>query len=58
MKDGGIKMKIGIANDHRAYELKEKLKKMLDVEEIIDYGCFSNERDINEHLKKSFKKIQ
>lgn len=36
-------MKIGIANDHRAYETKEKLKKMLDVTEIIDYGCFSSD---------------
>lgn len=37
-------MKIGIANDHRAYERKEELKKLLDNYEIIDYGCFSNER--------------
>jgi ribose 5-phosphate isomerase B len=36
-------MKIGIANDHRAYETKEKLKKMLDVTEIIDYGSFSSD---------------
>ena len=37
-------MKIGIANDHRAYKVKEELKKLLDVNEIIDYGCFSEER--------------
>lgn len=37
-------MKIGIANDHRAYKVKEELKKLLDAEEIIDYGCFSEER--------------
>lgn len=37
-------MKIGIANDHRAYERKEELKKLLDNYEIIDYGCFSKER--------------
>jgi len=36
-------MKIGIANDHRAYETKEKLKKLLDVTEIIDYGSFSSD---------------
>jgi ribose 5-phosphate isomerase B len=36
-------MRIGIANDHRAYETKEKLKKMLDVTEIIDYGSFSSD---------------
>lgn len=37
-------MKIGIANDHRAYLLKETLKQILDFEEIIDYGSFSEER--------------
>lgn len=37
-------MKIGIANDHRAYKVKEELKKLLDAKEIIDYGCFSEER--------------
>lgn len=37
-------MKIGIANDHRAYDVKEKLKKILDNYEIIDYGCYSTER--------------
>ena len=36
-------MKIGIANDHRAYDVKEELKKLLDNYEIIDYGCFSSE---------------
>lgn len=38
-------MKIGIANDHRAYDVKEKLKNLLeDYDEIIDYGCFSSDR--------------
>lgn len=37
-------MRIGIANDHRAYDMKEKLKNLLDNYEIIDYGCYSNER--------------
>lgn len=37
-------MKIGIANDHRAYKVKEELKKLLDANEIMDYGCFSEER--------------
>lgn len=35
-------MKIGIANDHRAYEVKEKLKKILDDYDLIDYGCYSS----------------
>ena len=34
-------MKIGIANDHRAYDVKEKLKNLLDDYEITDFGCFS-----------------
>lgn len=37
-------MKIGIANDHRAYKVKEELKHLLDEYEIIDYGCYSDER--------------
>ncbi len=37
-------MIIGIANDHRAYDTKEKLKKLLDDYEIIDYGCYSDKR--------------
>ncbi len=37
-------MKIGIANDHRAYEVKEQLKKLLEDYDIIDYGCYSNKR--------------
>ena len=37
-------MKIGIACDHRAYDVKEKLKNMLEKYEIIDYGCFSSDR--------------
>lgn len=36
-------MKIGLANDHRAYNVKEELKSLLDNYEIIDYGCFSND---------------
>lgn len=36
-------MKIGLANDHRAYNVKEELKSLLDDYEIIDYGCFSND---------------
>ncbi len=37
-------MIIGIASDHRAYMVKEKLKGLLDDYEIIDYGCYSNDR--------------
>lgn len=37
-------MKIGIANDHRAYKVKEQLKTLLDDYDIIDYGCYSEER--------------
>lgn len=37
-------MRIGIASDHRAYEVKEELKKMLDEYDIVDYGCYSNQR--------------
>lgn len=36
-------MKIGLAHDHRAYNVKEELKSLLDDYEIIDYGCFSND---------------
>lgn len=38
-------MKIGIASDHRGYELKEYLKKELskDNYEVVDYGTFSTE---------------
>lgn len=38
-------MKIGIASDHRGYELKEKLKEALIREnyEVIDYGTNSKE---------------
>lgn len=38
-------MKIGIASDHRGYELKEKLKQALIKEnyEVIDYGTNSKE---------------
>lgn len=37
-------MKIGLANDHRAYKVKEELKKLLDDYDIVDYGCYSDER--------------
>ncbi len=39
-------MKIGIASDHRGYELKEKIKKYLKHKnyEIIDYGTNSIEK--------------
>ena len=36
-------MKIGIACDHRGYERKEELKKILEYN-IIDYGCYSKEK--------------
>ncbi|MBQ8131036.1 MAG: RpiB/LacA/LacB family sugar-phosphate isomerase [Bacilli bacterium] len=38
-------MKIGMANDHRGYELKEYLKQELTNKgyQIIDYGTFSTE---------------
>lgn len=36
-------MKIGIANDHRAYKTKEELKKLLDNYDLVDYGCFSGD---------------
>ena len=34
-------MRIGIANDHRAYNHKLELKKLLEEHEVIDFGCFS-----------------
>lgn len=37
-------MKIGLASDHRAYKVKEKLKSLLDDFDIVDYGCYSDER--------------
>ncbi len=37
-------MRIGIACDHRAYEVKEELKKLLEHYDLIDYGCYSNDR--------------
>ncbi len=36
-------MKVGIANDHRGYELKEFLKKNLSDYEIVDYGAYSSD---------------
>lgn len=36
-------MKLGIANDHRAYETKEKLIKLLDNYDVIDYGSYTSE---------------
>lgn len=37
-------MKIGLANDHRAYKVKEQLKNILDDYDIVDYGCYSDAR--------------
>ena len=45
-------MKIGIASDHRGYERKEELKKLLDEYEVIDYGCFSS--DMVDYPKYAF----
>ena len=36
-------MKIGIASDHRGYELKQNIINKLTEYEIIDYGTYSNE---------------
>lgn len=38
-------MKISIATDHGAFELKNKVKSYLESigNEVIDFGCFSNE---------------
>ena len=36
-------MILGIASDHRGYELKTQLKKALENYEIIDYGTYSDE---------------
>lgn len=36
-------MKLGIACDHRAFNMKENLKTLLSNYEIKDYGCYSNE---------------
>lgn len=35
-------MKIGIANDHNGYKLKEQIKKEFKNYEIIDYGTMNN----------------
>ena len=35
-------MKLGIASDHRGYNLKEEIKNNLDID-IIDYGTNSTE---------------
>ncbi len=37
-------MRIGIASDHRGYDLKEKLKKSLSQYEVIDYGTMNSNR--------------
>ena len=37
-------MRIGLASDHRAYDRKEELKNLLDDYDLVDYGCYSNER--------------
>ncbi len=36
-------MKIGIASDHRGYQLKEEIKKSFLKDEIIDYGTNSTD---------------
>ena len=36
-------MKIGIASDHRGYELKKKIMKDLKNIDFEDFGCFSKE---------------
>ena len=46
-------MKIGIANDHRAYNTKEELKSLLDDYDITDYGCFSS--DMVDYPEYAFK---
>ena len=37
-------MKIGIASDHRGYNLKEQIKKELSDYTIVDYGTYSEEK--------------
>ncbi len=39
-------MKLGIGNDHAAYNLKLEIKKYLEEKghEVVDYGCHSTER--------------
>ena len=39
-------MKIGIASDHRGYEIKNEIKERLESKgyELIDYGTYSNTR--------------
>lgn len=46
-------MKIGIANDHRAFEVKQALKELLDDYDVIDYGTYSLER--TDYPKFAFK---
>ena len=36
-------MKIGLASDHRGYDRKEELKKVLEDFDLVDFGTFSNE---------------
>ncbi len=38
--------KFGVASDHAGFPLKEEMKKLLQKKgyEVIDYGCFSEER--------------
>lgn len=36
-------IKIGLASDHKGFDLKEKIKEILTKEyELLDYGCFDN----------------
>jgi len=37
-------MKISIGSDHGGFKLKEKLKSLFKEHEIVDKGCFSEER--------------
>ncbi|MBQ9579997.1 MAG: RpiB/LacA/LacB family sugar-phosphate isomerase, partial [Lachnospiraceae bacterium] len=39
-------MKIGIGNDHAAYEMKLEIKKYLEElgHEVVDFGCHSTDR--------------
>ena len=46
-------MRIGIASDHRAFKTKEELKNLLDADDIIDYGTYSEER--TDYPKFAFK---
>ena len=50
-------MEIAIGSDHRGYQLKEKIKHLLDGYELKDFGCFSDEAvdypDIGKEVAKN-----